>query len=315
MILSESQQTLHERALGLSREFRKLESELILVLQEIDQLKLHKRLGYSSLFTYTVGALGLSESTAYSFISVARKAQEVPELKEAILTQQLSVAKASRLVSAISPENATNLVTFAQSHSTRETDFEVARIKPQEAQKERTKIVTEDQIRLERNISKETLKKLNRVESLMASQGNPSFDQVLSEVLREYLKRHDPLEKAKRALAKPKSIKKLCANRVSIKKSLKRTPLKAYEKHIVAAKDGGQCTHIDSSGKRCTNDRWLHIHHLKPISQGGTNDPENLTTLCSFHHDLVHQLSLPIDGQISWIRERSVAYCQTLTVP
>lgn len=28
----------------------------------------------------------------------------------------------------------------------------------------------------------------------------------------------------------------------------------------------------------------LHIHHIKPLSKGGTNDPSNLVTLCDYCH-------------------------------
>jgi hypothetical protein len=56
-------------------------------------------------------------------------------------------------------------------------------------------------------------------------------------------------------------------------------------------------------------DKYDPVRH--PVSRGGTNDPENLTTLCGFHHDLAHQLSLPIDGQITWLRSPSAKYSVT----
>lgn len=36
--------------------------------------------------------------------------------------------------------------------------------------------------------------------------------------------------------------------------------------------------------------------------------PENLTTLCWSHHDLIHQLEMPIDGAVTWLRSPIVAY-------
>src|SRR5262249_527268 len=87
-----------------------------------------------------------------------------------------------------------------------------------------------------------------------------------------------------------------------------RTPLTAAQKHAVFKRDQGRCTHVDASGRRCNQDRWLHTHHIVHVSQGGNNEPENLTTLCSFHHDLVHQLSLPIEGQVNWLRSPQRGY-------
>jgi hypothetical protein len=90
--------------------------------------------------------------------------------------------------------------------------------------------------------------------------------------------------------------------------SNKRIPLTAAQKHAVYLRDQGKCTHRDHTGNRCEQDRWLDIHHIVPVSLGGSNDPENLTLLCSHHHDLAHQLSLGIEGQVTWLRSPRVAY-------
>jgi predicted restriction endonuclease len=65
---------------------------------------------------------------------------------------------------------------------------------------------------------------------------------------------------------------------------------------------------VDANGNRCPNDRYLHIHHIQPVSHGGSNEPGNLTTLCSYHHDMAHQLSFGIEGQVTWLREQSTLY-------
>jgi len=80
------------------------------------------------------------------------------------------------------------------------------------------------------------------------------------------------------------------------------------QKHAVFLRDQGKCTHVGHNKKRCGDDRWTQIHHIIHVNQGGTNDLENLTTLCSFHHDLVHQLSLPLEGQVSWLRSPRTPY-------
>jgi hypothetical protein len=72
---------LHEKALSLANQYRKSEALLLEVLTEIDRKKAYLPLGYSSLYQYCVGALHLSESQSYAFMSVCRKSIEVPELK------------------------------------------------------------------------------------------------------------------------------------------------------------------------------------------------------------------------------------------
>lgn len=56
-----------------------------------------------------------------------------------------------------------------------------------------------------------------------------------------------------------------------------------------------QKTYILSSGSRCMQCRKkfdplaLHVHHIKPLSKGGSNRPTNLTVLCSACHTKVHK--------------------------
>ena len=39
----------------------------------------------------------------------------------------------------------------------------------------------------------------------------------------------------------------------------------------------------------CERTHHLHIHHVKPWSQGGTTDPDNLILLCGNHHRGLHE--------------------------
>ena len=87
-----------------------------------------------------------------------------------------------------------------------------------------------------------------------------------------------------------------------------RVDLTAEVGHAVTIRDRGRCTHIDQHGARCNSDRYVQTHHLIRVCDGGTNELSNLTTLCSAHHDLVHQYSLPLEGQISWLREPTREY-------
>ncbi|MDE0287533.1 MAG: HNH endonuclease signature motif containing protein [bacterium] len=69
----------------------------------------------------------------------------------------------------------------------------------------------------------------------------------------------------------------------------------------VLARDDG-CT-IDG----CTSTYRLEVHHIVPRSQGGTNKPENLTTLCWWHHHVaVHRRGMRIDPQSPPRRRRLI---------
>lgn len=306
--LPNSLKQLHARAVELSRRYRETEWLIIQVLQEIDAANLYKRLGFPSLFQYAVQALGFSESVAYSFISVSRKALEVVELQKAIKAQILTVAKASRMVAGLTIENASELVKFAIEHSSREIDLEVARRNPSAAPREQLKVIAKDRVQLKFCLSKATFENLKRAQDLIAQKNakHLNIEATLELIVTDYINRFDPLQKA---LRRKERAAKLCTFRVQKQDGKNRRPaIPAQAKHAVALRDKGQCTFVDSLGRRCLSQRWLHIHHVRAVIDGGDNQPENLKTLCSFHHDLIHQLSLPIDGQVSWIKSMEAGY-------
>ena len=68
--------------------------------------------------------------------------------------------------------------------------------------------------------------------------------------------------------------------------------------HQIHLRDGGQCTYQSSQGMRCTNRRWLEFHHVIPRELGGTDNLENLTTLCSIHHNGIHQTRSAVQNGI-----------------
>ena len=72
-------------------------------------------------------------------------------------------------------------------------------------------------------------------------------------------------------------------------------------RRLVAQRDGG-CTIAG-----CTSRYRLEPHHIRLRSDGGTHDPENLTTLCWFHHHIaVHQQGLRIDPDSPPLKRRLI---------
>jgi hypothetical protein len=314
--LTRDQEVLHKKALGLCRQYRELEWPIIETLREVDRSKLYLKFEVTSLFQYALQILGLSEAVAYSFITLGRKAAEVPELKIALQAKVVSAGKASRIVAVINRKNAGELIEFAAKRTRREVDHKVAELNPKLAVRESAKPIAKDIFELRTGISKQAFDLLQRSQALIAQKKgrNPSLAETLEVVLAEFVKRQDPVQKAERAKGRLESKAlckaetsaerqgpQLCLDRVA-KAIHKRQPLSAEQRHKVFSRDGGRCSHVDSNGHLCSNDRWIHIHHIRPVSAGGSNEPGNLTTLCSVHHDLVHQLSLPLEGQVTWLR-------------
>src|SRR4051794_31056093 len=96
---------LHEQALHAAKKFFQAEASLLDILQKIESTRAYRQFDHTSLFSYAVGMLKLSESTALNFINVARKSVEVPALKQEIEAGNLSVSKARKIVPVLTSEN------------------------------------------------------------------------------------------------------------------------------------------------------------------------------------------------------------------
>lgn len=396
---------LHTRALAVVGRYRTAEIELLQILEEVERERVHLRFGCHSLFQYAVKCLGLSENIAYTFIYVARKAREVPELKREIAKGALSVSKAKKITGVITRENSAQWIALAQSASQQKLEREVALANPREGgrgrmnyvhpQKEITeKIVVTSapevgaRVQVQVGISERLMIKIRRVQEIQSQKARRSvgLEETLETLVNHYLAKCDPLEVAKRQLLRgklshaPKADESLgveggvalsetlsgaahstagptaqstagprvrstaesaaksaaespsqsTAEKVGNQQVLRlvaemgasdrmptptptpssasslaettararsrigrrgrenRRPLPAAIKHRVYLKFQARCSHVDSRGERCRETKFLEIHHLKPIRLGGSDRFENLTLLCSGHHQGIH---------------------------
>jgi len=285
---------LHEKAIRLSREFKRTEVDLVDVLQKIDEQKIFRKMGFASLFDYATKGLGLSESVAYGLITVSRKSREIPKLKTAISQGELSLSQAKRITSVLTKENAPELIEKAKTMTQREIEKVVATLNPKAAIGERTRFISADRIELKTSLREECMKKLRRIQDLESQKTKKACDleATLEAMADFYLERQDPVMKSERILKKPslrKVEKKIVGQPECSTIQPRRLRFTSEMKHRVNQRDQTQCTHVDSLGRRCSNKRWVEIHHIIPVSQGGDNRLENLTTLCHAHHRMTHE--------------------------
>ncbi len=264
---------LHIRAVELAEQYRKLEGDLLTVLSEIDTKKVFLEMGYGSLFEYMLRALILPESTAYSIQTVIRKSKEIPALKTAVQSGELSLGKAKRIAPVLTKETADEWLEFAKTASVREIDRQIAATHP-EIIVERITPKTATRSELKLGISIEFEAKLKRVQDLLSTQARTSIskEQALESALDLLLEKFSARRKGRVIIGREKN-----------------STLTPGTKQFVRSRDDNQCTHINGSGERCKNQRFLEVHHKKRRAQGGDHHPNNLTTLCSAHHAWVHK--------------------------
>src|SRR5215469_9342306 len=70
-------------------------------------------------------------------------------------------------------------------------------------------------------------------------------------------------------------------------------PPRRRGRHVPAAvrragfeRDGGRCSYVDATGRRCAETHRLEFHHLTPFARNGTHAPSNLTLRCAPHNAL-----------------------------
>ncbi|MGE0633480.1 MAG: HNH endonuclease [Pseudobdellovibrionaceae bacterium] len=374
---------IHERAMEVAKSYKLSEIELIEILEQVDRYRIYYQHKCNSLFSYATEVLKLSNEVAYIFIGVARKTQEVPELKEEIRSGSITVSKAKRMTSVITKENKSEWISLAKTSTKHQLERQIAIAKPTEAvrekfeysnaPKEQIKLIkleanensvssAKDSIRvqLQIGVSEKLMLKLRRIQDLESSRKKKavSLEEAFDVMADLYLEKHDPLERAKRQKMRGKlqeeknhrttssnpnnkdkdvdskimsgteAVNSVNDSRDSeatedsarlktigdfdessdkaerrsfvshnsqgpglipeMQASKTRKPLSASVKHSIHLKYNSQCAHTDSEGKRCFQRRHLDVHHIIQVSQGGGDELENLTLLCSGHHKMIH---------------------------
>lgn len=279
------QKTLHERAKFFCATRERADRGLLRTLRRIEK---QARLGYADLFLYLRDGLGMNKHAAYDFKAVAERAAVVPALDRVLLEGRMSINRASRMLPILNVENADYLIEYALTHTEDELVMEVARLNPNPRRRTVVKPASGEHYRYSTDLSVKTFEMLRRARTLL---GFKEDDSILAHVLEDYLERRDPVRKADRAASRKTKPSPDAPSPPTSPAG--RTPLTAAETHAINHRDRGQCTFVTMDGKRCPNQRWLHKHHLETVAEGGSNDPNNLTTLCAYHHALVHQLTAP----------------------
>ncbi len=211
---------LNEKAKKIAKNYLRLKKELLDVIIQIDKTKAFYKFGYNSLFAYITEALKLSPAVTYSFIKVARKSHEIPELKKEVMDGKLSISKAQKMTQVLTKENHKKWFDFAQNTTHRKLEREVALSSPKQSVIEKTSYVhpTEkvvEKVRLKRQVpkvalqvgvSEELMFKIRQVQDLESQRQRKSLnlEDTLETIVELYLDRKDPVRKAKRQKLKGK---------------------------------------------------------------------------------------------------------------
>lgn len=110
---------------------RQATARLIALLMEVDSRKLYAGQGYSSLFTYCVQKLHLSEHAAYLRIEAARSARRFSTILDRLSDGSLNLTAVSLLGPHLTAANHVDVLDLAKHKSKRDVEQLIARLRPQ----------------------------------------------------------------------------------------------------------------------------------------------------------------------------------------
>lgn len=289
---------------ALVAEERKLTTEILWHLHEIQVRRLYAEKGYGSLFEYAVHALGYSEAAAGRRISAMRLLAEVPEIEPALKAGEISLSTLSTIQSfvrrkdePISKQEKRELIFAPQGKSRRECEKHLVALDPlAAAPQEKERVVSPTQTEVRFIADDALMEKLQKIRELDGHfQTNASYLELFHRMADLALKRLDPLDKKKTSKVFTPPAEQLSpSNTTSANErtgahqspNLNSRYVPAHIKRQVWFRDQARCQFRNPEGKLCESRFALEIDHIVPFSQNGKTELKNLQLLCRTHNRL-----------------------------
>jgi len=260
---------IHNELLELRQKEKRITSEILNKLQQMEDSRGYLDMGYSSLFDYLVRGLNYSEATAYQRQACVRLVKEVPEIKQKIDQGSLTlsaVTTAFKHLRKKSAEEKREVLKSMENKSSREVKaLFLEPMKPIKILK--TEYADKVYVRLE--LTHEQNQKLEKLKALKSHKHN--VESLLMNLIEKELKLY---ENAQRKSSKPNESKELGApkskNPRQISKRLRNDVLRTANY---------KCQYPG-----CDSDHFLQIDHIHPVRLGGDQRRSNLQVLCSSHN-------------------------------
>ena len=269
---------------------RQSTADLLALIAESDRRRRYAELGYGSMKAYCVKTLGLSDDAASKRIQVARKARFLPVIFEAIADGRVHLTGMRLLVPFIDDENVDELICAATHRTKREVELLLAERFPQPLPEEcieeanvkdvnapghvraGVKPVAPGKYLVQYGISGYQEERLEYARQLM-SHRNPTgnLNMLHMAALEVFIER---LEKEMfGAMNSPRGVTTSSGRHI---------PLSVCRE--VWERDGGQCTWVSPSGRRCESKWCLQFDHIVEFARGGKSTVDNVRLLCTCHN-------------------------------
>ncbi len=314
---------LHVSAIKAAQQDRLAQIVMIAHLMAVESRRLHARLGFSSIFSYAVTALGLSEPAAGQRVQAMRLAIAIPLADTKIQAGKMSVSAAASVHRFIRKEEKVNdrvfsneekerIISEVSGKSARETERILlgfsTQIEPH-VLREKITPLTPTRTQLTFYVGPEIMADIKRVQEL---KGELSLEEILKASLSLYLERTDPARKAVKvnsfqsasvtelALKPTENLPEPSANASELAfkpvEALPEQSPNTSESHssrynpvsllqALHRRSGSRCEFISlKTGLRCEGRFRLQVEHKIPFSHGGHTTIGNCYLFCRTHN-------------------------------
>jgi hypothetical protein len=296
---------------------------LLALLAEVDERRLFVPAGYPSMYLYCVHELHMSEDTAFRRIGVARAARQFPAIFPALADGRLNLTAVLLLAPHLAPETADELLAAAawrtkdairrllaerfprpdlptlvaalaagvatDDLAARPVEAPALQLAPERVDPSTKQLALErvatlvpraklaplspGRFGLQVTMS-ETAHDLLRYAQALLGHAVPSGDlaTVLECALVELVEKLERQKFAKSARCRPRH------------GGAKGRYVPAEVRRMVWQRDGGRCTFVSESGKRCGSTTRLEFDHVDPVARGGQTTVGRMRLRCRAHN-------------------------------
>jgi hypothetical protein len=317
---------LDTRILEAHIQLRQAERDLAVLLAELAEQEHYRELGFTSVVDYARGRLQLEARKARGLLRLGRALPELPRLDGALASGELCWTKARELLAVVTPQTEQAWIELASASTSRELERAVAAHEPGELPSE---AIAKEAGPVRFSFSMEPVEAEQVRAALAALRAATGLSreelddgallaQMAQRVLHDLEGPDAPTgERFRIVIEHCPSCGSVAAPEVEISEThvgqaccdaeildMRPGPTRGHvsrsippaTRRAVLQRDGHRC-----QVPGCTNRLWLDLHHLEYFRDGGDNSEENLLTLCSAHHQLLHDGLLGIerlDGEL-----------------
>jgi hypothetical protein len=301
------------------------ECQICFYLLEVQKKKTYEAFGFQNIYDYALDRFDIKERKTTYMLSLGRKLKELPNIAAALQEGRIRWSKAHKIAAVAKPENEVLWLESALSMRARELERKIDQEYGMTHRKYRF-CLSEDQaavfeyaMEICRRLEKAHVSPTQCLEMMAAEfiatwgarveQADGSIEEDSTDTESdESVDVDEPEADGENAETIRETINDVCPESTESPPAGQPDPnpyLAIYER------DGWCCSYPG-----CSVRAMLHPHHLKFRSKFGKKkkaeceDPSNITTICYFHHLLVHQGIVKVEGKapfdMKWTRPKLI---------